>query len=139
LGGEGEFARLLNVEDGVMLELAQAPCASDAEFFEKAAHILACHVADLGEPKIDHDFGALAIARSRRISGSGPEGGLALKVSKFAALTWRAWARPFCDLAVFLFHSLGAKTPKNARHHAIRALTDQTGCLAHVLRSGRSL
>jgi hypothetical protein len=45
-----------------MLKLAKAPCANDDEFFTKAAHILECRKADVGEPRIDHDFGPVAIA-----------------------------------------------------------------------------
>jgi hypothetical protein len=59
---EEEYSWLLTVDDRLMLKLAEAPCANNDEFFIKAAHILECLTADVGEPRIDHDFGPVAIA-----------------------------------------------------------------------------
>jgi hypothetical protein len=57
---EEEYSGLLTADDCLMLKLAEAPCTNDNEFFIKAAHILECRTA--GEPRIDHDFGPVAIA-----------------------------------------------------------------------------
>jgi hypothetical protein len=61
---EGKRAKLLSDEDDCMQELADAPCASDGDFFIKARSLLETQVDELGEPTAEADFGFVAIALS---------------------------------------------------------------------------
>jgi hypothetical protein len=59
---EAKFARLLSAEDAILNQLASEPCASDEEFFEKAAFIL--QYVDSGD---DADWAALRLADATRL------------------------------------------------------------------------
>ena len=59
---ESKFNELVKASDRILLELAKTPCASDAEFFAKLAHIAEIEFGDCGDPEDGSDFPALAVA-----------------------------------------------------------------------------
>jgi hypothetical protein len=66
------FSALCEAADNAMWAVAEAPCASDADFFAKVAHLLAYeHHVQGGMFRHDVDFGSLAYAVEMHLETQG--------------------------------------------------------------------
>jgi hypothetical protein len=66
---DDESDDLINEADRLLLEIARTPCASDDEFFVRAAHFLKWEINDYGDPK---DYDATVVGLREYLAQRGP-------------------------------------------------------------------
>lgn len=79
-------------QDRLAFELARLPCATDEEFFARAAYLLEWETANAGHaPTMKNDFGAVLVAFTERLKQRGQKcWPPSRSLSRLIALSWTA-------------------------------------------------